>query len=445
VDGEGRPLASRTKGKEFLRMLMRSMTSGAETTENRVAAKTNALIVGQLREMGSVVKDCVDSEVRKYYYLFCAMVAAEKTAERDINGMNRKTTAALNIPRGAGSVYGRQCGARAEFLATAGDKSPLRLGEAVHSRHGVGTLKELGLGRVVVDHGDGAESVFAGLGRGHGEAWARRALPSLLPPEREQRSDNLEKVIIEDIHDFCRRRCPMSPCLKDLVRNRVGIGNYVEDRPRYRLETWNEYWTSFRRMFAVSAANITTAEKPGECPRAFRDNQPWNLRTKGGDTCLCQSCENMEKHGMGRYTACRLLKKVKGRREASVAAAGGGVGEEKEVEEVGDEGDDDEESDGRLARRATTTGVWPPERARATAKKMSAVAARRQGGQRPSWRWQTTVPRRALEARWSVGGGRLRVALLPLQSMMRPVLSAAAVRCLVVAARRWRPSRRSTP
>ena len=59
-------------------------------------------------------------------------------------------------------------------------------------------------------------------------------------------------------------------------------------------------------------------------------------------------------------------------------------------------------------------------------------------------RWQTTVPRRALEARWSVGGGRLRVALLPLQSM-RPVLSAAAVRCLVVAARRWRPSRRSTP
>ena len=91
-------------------MLMRSMTSGAETTENRVAAKTNALIVGQLREMGSVVKDCVDSEVRKYYYLFCAMVAAEKTVERDMNGMNRKTTADSTSPAAQGRCTGASAG-----------------------------------------------------------------------------------------------------------------------------------------------------------------------------------------------------------------------------------------------------------------------------------------------------------------------------------------------
>ena len=76
---------------------------------------------------------------------------------------------------------------------------------------------------------------------------------------------------------------------------------------------------------------------PAECPRAFRDNQPFNLRNKGGDNCLCHSCENCEKYGAGRQVAAALLggylKQLKADddeddEERMAAAAAGGVMEE---------------------------------------------------------------------------------------------------------------------
>ena len=116
---------------------------------------------------------------------------------------------------------------RAEFLAMANDPSPLHLGESVRALNGPGVLKEMPPGRAVVSHGGVVESVFVGLGNGFGEARARRALPSLFPLDRERTWATLTLDIVEDIHECCRRRwrrCPMSPCLKDVVRSSCGGG-----------------------------------------------------------------------------------------------------------------------------------------------------------------------------------------------------------------------------
>ena len=49
---------------------------------------------------------------------------------------------------------------------------------------------------------------------------------------------------------------------------------------------------------------------PEEAPRAFRDHQPWNLRDKGGDSCLCMSCEAMQKKMAAASRAAALLREL---------------------------------------------------------------------------------------------------------------------------------------
>ena len=65
----------------------------------------------------------------------------------------------------------------------------------------------------------------------------------------------------------------------------------------FRHDTWNEYWAWFceGEDSPATAAKIASKECPDEAPRAFRDHQPWNFRDKGGDSCLCMSCEAMRK------------------------------------------------------------------------------------------------------------------------------------------------------
>jgi hypothetical protein len=77
---------------------------------------------------------------------------------------------------------------------------------------------------------------------------------------------------------------------------------------KFRFETWDEYWWAFMEAYPASAMIIKSSSKPLIAPRAFRDNQPWNLRNKGGDSCLCQHCENCEKYGLARHWASSKLK-----------------------------------------------------------------------------------------------------------------------------------------
>jgi len=107
-------------------------------------------------------------------------------------------------------------------------------------------------------------------------------LPSWKPPERQVRSEALSPDIIQAIHSAAFRRNPTSPCSKDERRRRVARGVWDTARALYRFETWNEYWSWFRVDSPAVASKIASKERPEEAPRAFRDNQPWNLVDKGG-------------------------------------------------------------------------------------------------------------------------------------------------------------------
>jgi hypothetical protein len=128
-----------------------------------------------------------------------------------------------------------------------------------------------------------------------------------MPPAPKERSDKLSQDIIETIHAAAHVRCPTSPCMKDECRRRLSRGHWESARAIFRHESMNEYWAWFREKYPGTAARIASREHPEEAPRAFRDNQPWYLRDKGGDSCLCMSCEGMQKKMSAASRAAALL------------------------------------------------------------------------------------------------------------------------------------------
>jgi hypothetical protein len=133
-------------------------------------------------------------------------------------------------------------------------------------------------------------------------------LPSWKPPERQVRSEALSPDIIQAIHSAAFRRNPTSPCSKGERRRHLARGVWETARAMFRFETWNEYWAWFCAQHPTTAAKIASKERSEEAPRAFRDNQPWNLRAKGGESCLCQSCEGLQKKMSAASRAASLLR-----------------------------------------------------------------------------------------------------------------------------------------
>jgi hypothetical protein len=75
----------------------------------------------------------------------------------------------------------------------------------------------------------------------------------------------------------------------------------------FRYDTWNEYWAWFCEDSPAIAAKIASKEFPEEAPRAFRDHQELD---KGGDSCLCMSCEAMQKKMASASRAAALLREL---------------------------------------------------------------------------------------------------------------------------------------
>ena len=140
------------------------------------------------------------------------------------------------------------------------------------------------------------------------------------------RSDKLSQDIIAIIHAAAFQRCPTSPCSKDERRRRLARGVWETARAIYRFETWKESWSWFRAVYPATASKIASKERPEEVPRAFRDNQPWNLMDKGGDSCLCQSCEGMQKMMLAASRAAGLLSELLQAHAPNDEAEGGGGG-----------------------------------------------------------------------------------------------------------------------
>ena len=75
--------------------------------------------------------------------------------------------------------------------------------------------------------------------------------------------------------------------------------------------------------FPCPAAKIASKEYPEEAPRAFRDHQELD---KGGDSCLCMSCEMQKKISMTPVEA----------RDRTIAEIGGvAVAEKKGFSQMG--------------------------------------------------------------------------------------------------------------
>ncbi len=102
------------------------------------------------------------------------------------------------------------------------------------------------------------------------------------------RSDKLSQVTIDTIIEAAHRRCQESPDAKGGVRRRLGRGRWETARALFRFETMNELWAWFCTQYPATAGKIASKEHPKEAPRALRDSLPWNMRDKGGDSCLCQ-------------------------------------------------------------------------------------------------------------------------------------------------------------
>ena len=149
--------------------------------------------------------------------------------------------------------------------------------------------------------------LFCPSGFGPGGARLKRADISWRPPKRESSAWKVTQDVVSTIHEAARVLCQTSPCMKHKCRCRLGKKHWLEERAIFRYDTWDEYWGRFRKGWPSTAAKIASKEHPEICPRAFRENQPWYLRNKGGDSCLCQSCEGIEKKKSAAGATARYL------------------------------------------------------------------------------------------------------------------------------------------
>jgi hypothetical protein len=188
---------------------------------------------------------------------------------------------------------------------------------------------------------------------GQNSARLRRILPSLRPPPRKTQRDALDSEIIETISEFIHYHFQTSPDKKHIMKRAVAKSCFEYAPKMFRFESCDELWQAFCRYDPLTAPKISSAVSSDICPRAFRENVPWNLVTKGGESCLCQLCEDIEKirKALSFISACttqiekedkkkRLNKENRRRKRAMEDEANDG----REDEE--DEGDDDEDSDG---------------------------------------------------------------------------------------------------
>ena len=137
--------------------------------------------------------------------------------------------------------------------------------------------------------------MFVRSGYNPGGGRVKRLIVSWHPPPRESVSWKITPDVVSTIHAAARVLCQTSPCMKHKCRCHLGKKQWLEERAIFRFETWDEYWGRFRKRWPGTAAKIASKVHPEICPRAFRENQPWYLRNKGGDSFM--SLPALRRHG----------------------------------------------------------------------------------------------------------------------------------------------------
>ena len=248
-----------------------------------------------------------------------------------------------------------------EAIAEEQEGGEIQVGSRVSCRYGEGILLdrlvEGAKCRVEMEH---MVVSFAHPGKGGGGARIRRAVASLHTGRRAQRSDTVPLSVQNDIDSSTQSRCPTSPCAKDEVRLWLGPGQWTTARRMFRFVSFDTLWQYFRKDCPASAGWFKHGDKEGH-PVQWRKMLPWQLGAEGGDSCLCQTCEDF---GLwlkaARHTASLLTDAL-----LSVDKDGGdGGGEEGEEEEEGEEGEGGEDGEGGAANGNEHNGDGEEEKER---------------------------------------------------------------------------------
>ena len=194
---------------------------------------------------------------------------------------------------------------------TSGDDT-FNVGDTVTCRWGDGVLSK-------VDHCEGKYEItmsaadtqfpyeFTDLGpKG---ARARHRFVGFGAQKRRARCDMVPPEVLADIKQFYNETIPTSPCARDYCSRRYGPHQVQYARIMWRRSSWDDLWEQFKKQYPTSASLLCDVNLLA-CPFVLRDNAPWNMRKGGGDSCLCQNCENCSKYTKGRMEAARLLMSI---------------------------------------------------------------------------------------------------------------------------------------
>jgi len=131
--------------------------------------------------------------------------------------------------------------------------------------------------------------------------------PTLMPPSPQARSGSISLGVVNDIIAAWYQLGAVSPNTKDVHRTRIGRGVYNSERILYIDCTGHDVWQLLKTKFPSSAAEIMPTDRE-KVPNAVYDHMPGNARRKGGDACLCFSCENTRLHDKARHSTGGHLK-----------------------------------------------------------------------------------------------------------------------------------------
>ena len=87
-----------------------------------------------------------------------------------------------------------------------------------------------------------------------------------MPEERKERNDVYSKSITDGIERFHRSHNATSPNIKDTVKLKIGVKQYLTATAIYGFETWQELWNTFQKVAPVIATKVANPEKLTDVP-----------------------------------------------------------------------------------------------------------------------------------------------------------------------------------
>ena len=125
-----------------------------------------------------------------------------------------------------------------------------------------------------------------------GKIW--RLGPELDNYQRKTRFDATHQHVKTTIKDFLRRRVPISPNKRNIVKRRhpQHPAMFETKQAMLRYQTMNKLWQQFLREHEEIGLLIQNPKLPNTAPMILYNNVPWEMRKAKDSGCLCKECES---------------------------------------------------------------------------------------------------------------------------------------------------------